>query len=147
MPSAGIGFGPRNWQCASLVWSQWTWWMRFGKHGAKANRLFFMKYLIGQQTWNEYRLYVSGSQRGQYSSETLRVNGGDIVTIRARQPVRIGWSLAESVSVSVSVSKSVSVSLTNVNHSNWDSKKPAISHYLDQDLWGKGQGHIKVMCL
>ena len=39
-----------DWQTIIIVWSQWTGWQWWGKHGVKINRLFFMQGFVGQQT-------------------------------------------------------------------------------------------------
>ena len=73
-------------------WSQWAWWKRSGNHGANVNSFFFLKSLVGQQADLEM------DQWREHSSGTLRVNGGDFVTTRARR-FKIRWSLVRSVSV------------------------------------------------
>ena len=45
-----VGLDPRDRQTNSFVWSKWTGWEWWGKHGVKINRLLFMKHFESQQT-------------------------------------------------------------------------------------------------
>ena len=74
-----------------------TGWEEWSKHGAKINRLLFMKHFVGQQTNFDQYSNVNGNQRRGKSSGTLWVKGCDFVTTQASQ-FWTHWSLVRSVS-------------------------------------------------
>ena len=66
-----IGLDPRDQHTKSFVWSQWTGWEWWGRHGVKLNRLFFKRVLYADKLILKSTLYFTGTQWWEHSRVTL----------------------------------------------------------------------------